>query len=203
MTLIVLEGPDATGKTTILNSLKEKYKDNHRVKFLYFPSDRKWGRVADFLMTKLKVLFIIFPMLGAIPFLQDFKDALRDIEEDDIVISSRWYHSTMAYESIYRKGYAQYLFIRNVIHKCEKYNLPAPTKLYYLTLPKDKHKEVLLNREGTRHFFEKSIDLQERIEDAYQKAFIVTNENAIIINNSFLLSDKVVESICEKVDSLL
>lgn len=203
MTLIVLEGPDATGKSTILNSLKERYKDNNRVKFLYFPSDGKWGKVADFLMTYMKPLFMWFPMLGALPFLKDFRAALKDIQEDDIVISSRWYHSTMAYESIYKEGYAQYIFIRKVIFKCKKYNLPAPTKVFYLTLPKKKHEEVLLSRDDSRHFFEKSMALQDKIENAYHKAFIMTDAKVSYINNSFLLTNNVVESICEKIDSLM
>lgn len=204
MKLLVLEGPDVTGKTTILNALSEKYKDNNRVGFLYFPSDKFWGKVASFAMSHMKSLFVCFPRLAAEIFLKDFVVAQKTFGDDSVVISSRWYYSTLAYESIYKKGYAQYRFIRHIFDRAKHLDLVEPVHVWYLTLPKTQHKAVMNNREEpSKHFFEKSFDIQEKVEKAYDIAFTTTNAHLSYINNSFELAEYVVESISRKIDSLL
>lgn len=103
--LIVFEGFDKTGKSSVAKAMVERLNQNGiPATFTFQPGDTAWGTDA----TLLRSLCIdkrhdLHPLANLFAFLLDrtqqmYKVVVPELEAGKAVISDRWWHSTVAYQ---------------------------------------------------------------------------------------------------------
>lgn len=95
MNLIVFEGPDSTGKTTLLNDILELYKD--KVKLLTFPKSVKQTVVKD---GKIQTEVVPFKIISDND-MAIFETMLEYLDNRYVYLLDRSYISNYVYESVF------------------------------------------------------------------------------------------------------
>lgn len=95
MNLIVFEGPDSTGKTTLLNEVLELYKD--KVKLLAFPKSVKQPVVKD---GRIKTEVVPFKIISDND-MAIFETMLEYLDDRYVYLLDRSYISNYVYESVF------------------------------------------------------------------------------------------------------
>lgn len=159
---IVIEALDAGGSQTQTDRLAQRLRQaNHRVLQLHFPQeDRATGRFVydKYLLAGNKPRFSRREQ--SLIYIQDFYSRVEDIQNHlkqsrGVVISDRFYTSTIAYQSAGLSGKSR----RNMISwissltESDSLRLPEPSQLIYLDTPV----EIVL-----RHLSKKKKDFHEK-----------------------------------------
>ena len=157
--LIVFEGIDGAGKTTVHNALKERMKGRDDVVFSYEPTDGEYGRkVKEVLregsISSEELLFL---------FMQDRIEHVKNVvipslKEGKIVILDRYYLSTVAYQA------SQLFSLRELLHLNSMFS-PTPHLVIYFEIPVEKAIERLRKRGERLSVFEREEKLKEVVKN--------------------------------------
>ena len=171
---IVIEALDAGGSQTQANLLSERLEQaGNNVLQLHFPQeDRATGRLIydKFLLYQNKKPFTAREQV--LLFVQDFfsrsEDIITAINAGSVVVSDRFYTSTMAYQTIGLAGAARRKMIDWITWLCVqgKPALPKPTRVIFLDTPV----EVSLKRlKGKKKDFHENRAMLTKFRDSYIK----------------------------------
>jgi len=179
--LIVIEGIDGCGKTTVAELLKKRIEEKgYRVYLTKEPFNQKIKELIREIIEKEHELNEYFGKTLALLFSADRylhqMEIMKKLSEGYIVISDRYYHSSFAYQTIY-KGIT-FDFIKSITPFLVK-----PDYVFILDIPV----EVALNRISIRdkktRYEEKEI--LEKVRENYLKIKdILKDERIFIINNN-------------------
>jgi len=188
--LIVLEGIDGCGKTTVAGILKEKLEEKgYKVYLTKEPFNQKIKEVIRGILEKDHELNAYFGKTLALLFSADRYlhqlEIMKKISEGYIVISDRYYHSSFAYQTLYEGITLD--FIKDITPFLVK-----PDYVFILDVPV----EVALNRMSLRdrrtRYEEK--DILEKVRENYLKIKdVLKGENIYIINNNRDINETVKE----------
>lgn len=160
--LIVFEGIDGSGKTTIISEVFKRVAGKRKVTVSREPTDGPYGKcLKSMLKTNnydAKVLLDLF-MKDRLWHVRNV--IIPKLKEGYIVLLDRYYISTIAYQSVDGFDFDELLL------KCETIS-PFPDFVVYIKVPVN----VALNRLSTRNevsVFEK-IDFMSRVDEAYMNA---------------------------------
>jgi len=160
--LVVLEGIDGAGKTTVHNALAERLKNNPHIIFSYEPTNGAYGKKlrealknGNFSKEERLSLFI--------------KDRLEHVKsliipslkEGKLVILDRYYPSTIAYQGAEGFYFKELLILNETI-------APTPDLVIYFDLPVEVAVKRLKERGNEFSIFEKEERLV-RIAENYEK----------------------------------
>jgi dTMP kinase len=162
--LIVFEGIDAAGKTTLSKMIKE-YLENKgfQVALYAYPNKRSiYGSIIKlFLESKLNLSPQEQFFLYILDIFRDRQEILSRLSKGFILIMDRYYISTLAYQCAL--GF-DYNFAKKIV---EYLDLPKPNTIVYLDLdPKIAIKRKMKQKESL-DIFEKDITFLSRVRDVY------------------------------------
>ena len=177
---IVFEGIDGSGKTTIINLLKEYLeKKNYKVWLTKEPTDSKIGKLIREILQEGHEINEIWGKIMIFLFTADryyHQIEIREkLKENYIVISDRYYHSTFAYQIMYPGSSIEFL---KYLYK----DLIKPDYVFVLDVPV----EIALERMSERkrkHMYERKEFLEKVRENYLKLKEILPDENIYIIDN--------------------
>jgi dTMP kinase len=174
--LIVFEGPDHCGKSTIAKMLKELLRENGmNAEFVYQPGDYAYGPHAGFLdelCTGKK--YNLDPLSNLFAFLLDRSEHTAKVIEPDrqqgkTVISDRWWYSTIAYQFYGKRLLEKYklnLEFAQWMNKVASHYL-EPDVVFYFERAQDR---VESTENDMHDLFESESDaFKRRVREAYHE----------------------------------
>jgi dTMP kinase len=174
--LIVFEGIDGSGKTTVHKALKERIKDRDDIVFSHEPTDGKYGRKIREALKEGNVLDEELLFL----FMQDRIEHVKNVvipslKEGKVVILDRYYLSTAAYQAGKLFSVKELLTLNGLFS-------PMPDLVVYFESPVEKALERLSRRGNVLSVFEKEKKLKEVAKNYEQvlKHFDVVKVNALL-----------------------
>lgn len=166
---IVLEGPGFSGKTTLAQAvITALQQQNKKVKEIRFPSDHPLG---TFVRATTRKQVQVEEQAMAYLFIADMLDAQKEIQEliseDIVVISDRYFYSTMVYQ---RHNYS----LEQLANLVAISHIPVPDLVVFLDLPL----ETLQKRMGERgsdgdKYDEIPVERVRHYQTLYRQAFQV------------------------------
>lgn len=140
--LIIFEGMDKTGKTSVARELTNKLNENNiETIFTFQPGDDKYSVIAPFLRSFCKDnRWNLHPLTNLFMFLADRTEQISKVvepalQEGKTVICDRWWYSTYAYQLCGKNVKEEYSFNYNIIHVFDRIEPPDfvfyfPEKVY-------------------------------------------------------------------------
>lgn len=188
---IVIEGPDGTGKSTVVNGLKEYYK-NKKVKFFREPGGYEIGeKIREILLDKNNQ---ISPKTEALLFAamrsENYEMLKKDLKEYDLIIADRFLMSSICYQ-----GAGLGLGMKE-IEELNDFALGGfrPDLYIVLMIEADKGIDRKINQRELDRLELRGIDFHSKVEDAYRK---LNNEpNVKVINANQSKEDVLKDVIC-------
>lgn len=176
---IVIEGPDGVGKTTIIEGLKKELPD---ALFIRQPGSTEFGNEMRKIL--LHKDYKLESMSEALLFFASFIEATHKIirpalEQGKLVISDRWYHSTLAYQCNHNYQRDK---LKNIIYN----DIIQPDKTIILMAKRSTINSRKKERDMKKDNFEsRSEEYLERVYEFYQYYYSGTkvNVNGSIENN--------------------
>jgi len=160
--LVVLEGIDGVGKTTVHKALAERLKNNPHIVFSYEPTNGAYGKklreaLKQGNLSKEEMLFL---------FIKDRLEHVKSLiipslKEGKLVILDRYYPSTIAYQGAEGFDFKELLILNETI-------APTPDLMIYFDLPVEVAVKRLKERGNEFSIFEKEEKLV-RIAGNYEK----------------------------------
>ena len=160
--LVVLEGIDGAGKTTVHQALAERLKNNPNFVFSYEPTNGAYGKklreaLKQGNLSKEEMLSL---------FIKDRLEHVKSLiipslKEGKLVILDRYYPSTIAYQGAEGFDFKELLILNETI-------APTPDLVIYFDLPVDVAVKRLKERGNEFSIFEKEEKLV-RIAENYEK----------------------------------
>jgi len=174
--LIVFEGIDGAGKTTVHKVLKKRMVGRDDVVFSGEPTDSEYGRKVREALRNGNISAEELLCL----FVQDRIDHVKNVivpalKEGKVVILDRYYLSTVVYQASTLFPMKELLFLNSLFS-------PAPDLVVYFEVPVDEALERLRNRGQGLSVFEKEEKLKEVVGN-YEKVleyFVVKRVNALL-----------------------
>lgn len=221
MKFFVIEGLDASGKSTQLELL-QRYLANNKVnfKYLHFPRTDSpvYGElIARFLRGEFGNLNLVNPYLVALIYAGDRKDASELIQswlqKGYIVIADRYVHSNVAFQCAKLNDKKQQENLKQWINYLEyTYNrIPKPTLSLFLDVPFGFTRKKLSQKrrgydrdylQGQKDIHENDLAFQQKVRDCY--LWQVKDEPDFQIidckdkNNNILPPDSIFQSVLDK-----
>lgn len=167
--LIVVEGTDGAGKSTLSQELKTYFElQNYPVLLLSYPDyESIWGtKIRAHLDHKITYSALELYLLFTVDIMKD-QAAIREClqnNNDNVVILDRYFYSTIAYQC------AQGLDIREANNRTASLNLVAPDLVIYLKTSL----EVAQHRRASHRSLDRNeadLQLQERVTEIYDNIF--------------------------------
>lgn len=195
---ISFEGADGSGKTTILNLLKkylEESTDFLKNKFIFTrePGGTDIGEKIRLMLSNDDMDIRTEALLFAASRSEHVnRIILPAIQNDNIVISDRFLHSSLAFQGIYKElGIKDVLFINNFgINKC------YPDIVFFIDVPVNVSLERLSKRKDKIDRLDlTTIDEITKINNSYKKALKAIKESKIIIIDGNKEPNKILEDI--------
>lgn len=188
---IVIEGPDGTGKTTVINSLKAYFKDKN-VKFFREPGGSEVGeKIREILLNKDSELSsnteaLLFAAMRS----ENYEMLKRDLKKYDLVIADRFLMSSICYQ-----GAGLGLGMKEV-EELNDFALNGfrPDRYIVLILDANSGIDRKINQRELDRLELRSLDFHERVEAAYRS--MIGKENIITINASQSKKEVFDEVIC-------
>ena len=182
---IVIEGIDGAGTTTQALRLAEHL----GAVLTREPTDREVGRlIRSILRRDSTVSMAALPWLFAADRCDHLESVVNPaLERGDTVVSDRYYHSSLAYQSL-TLGLVR---VRQLNH-----TFRIPDLTIFLDIPADVALKRIQRRGGTREIFEEQAKL-EQISAAYARvnAFLRSQEESIVTLDGSLPMDEVTTQI--------
>ncbi|MBZ9578611.1 dTMP kinase [Patescibacteria group bacterium] len=183
--LIVFEGIEGAGGETQSELLFDFFKEQGKlVKKLSFPDNR--GPIGELIHQFLHRKYDFSPR---VQFLLYFSDFLKDKEkierwqkEGEIIVSDRYFASTLAYQC------AQKFSLSEALNIAEIFELPKPDLILYLKISPEtgiqrklKEKNNLDRHESNKQFIEKVANFYEKLikNQIYTNWVVIDGERAI------------------------
>lgn len=188
---IVIEGPDGTGKSTVVNGLKEYYK-NKKVKFFREPGGSEIGeKIREILLDKdnqisPKTEALLFAAMRS----ENYEMLKKDLKEYDLIIADRFLMSSICYQ-----GAGLGLGMKE-IEELNDFALGGfrPDLYIVLMIEADKGIDRKINQRELDRLELRGIDFHSKVEDAYRK---LNNEpNVKVINANQSKEDVLKDVIC-------
>lgn len=182
--LIVLEGIDGVGKSTLFALLRERF-SNPRLVFSFEPTEGPYGKLLrDLLKEKKGDQETLLEL-----FLKDRAEhveklILPALKEGRVVILDRYYLSTVAYQGVHFRE------LSSLLSRNETFS-PLPDLVIYLELPVESALKRIKERESGFSFFEKR-ELLRTIGENYEKILP-------LFNHVRIRSDKPLEELYEEI----
>lgn len=186
--LIVIEGPDGSGKSTQIEYLKKKIETaGLPCRHIHFPmlNQGRYGTmIAEFLRGEYGPLHAVHPKLVALLFAGDRKEHLETLRhwlrEGRLVLADRYVYSNIAFQCAKLENEAEKENLKRWILDLEfEYNhLPTPYRSFYLDVPFTHIVQSLSNARqggdrdylnGKTDIHEASLALQKKVYDEYRK----------------------------------
>lgn len=176
---IVLEGPDGTGKTTVINGLKERYKDKN-IKFFREPGGSVVGeKIREILLDKDSVVSarteaLLFAAMRS----ENYEMLKKDLKDYDLVIADRFLMSSICYQG------AGLELGTEEVEKINDFALRGfrPDKYIVLMLDANSGIDRKINQRELDRLELRGIEFHERVVNAYQE--MSEEENVVVINAS-------------------
>ncbi|HIP90004.1 MAG TPA: dTMP kinase [Candidatus Nanopusillus sp.] len=188
--LIVLEGIDGSGKSSIAQLLKEELeKRKYKIWLTKEPTKGPIGRLIREFLAKGHKLNENWGRVMALLFAADryyHQEEIKEkIRQGYIIISDRYYHSTFAYQPNYPGTTIEW------IRELHRY-LEKPDYVFILDIPVELAIERMSDRKK-RHMYEKKEFLEKVRYNYLRLKEILPNENIIYISNDRLPEETVKE----------
>lgn len=167
--LIVLEGIDGSGKGTQAPRLQQFLAENgYRCRLWSFPryqTTRFGAQIAAYLNGHFGSLTQVHPILVSLLFagdrLESRTELLQSLAEFDVVLCDRYVPSNMAHQAAKVSEEEWPAVIRWIeFVEYELFALPRPDWVLWLDMPVEQA-QTLIARKGSRHYTQRSADLQE------------------------------------------
>ena len=182
---IVLEGIEGAGSETQSKLLVDFWrKQGKRVKRLFYPDGK--GPIGELIGQFLHRKYDFPPQVQFLLYFVDFLKDKQKIEkwqkEEEIIVSDRYFTSTLAYQCV------QDFPVQNARDIAQIFELPKPDLIIYLkispetgTQRKLKEKKDLDRHESNKQFIERVANFYERLikDQTYSKWVVIDGEKSI------------------------
>ena len=173
MKIIIIEGPDNTGKNTLINDILEH---NEVVKVIHCGKPNLNGNV---LMNQ----YVSFKNLADIA-INDFNYSVETYKTEDIIVFNRYHIGEYVYGQIYRnENPNQILEVIKMIEDRILENIPQDD-IYYIQLLSTSS-ELLQRNDDGKSFSDAKLELIEREQQLFKEAFEKSkfrNKHIIYVN---------------------
>ena len=173
MKIIIIEGPDNTGKNTLINDILEH---NEVVKVIHCGKPNLNGNV---LMNQ----YVSFKNLADIA-INDFNYSIETYKTEDIIVFNRYHIGEYVYGQIYRnENPNQILEVIKMIEDRILENIPQDN-IYYIQLLSTSS-ELLQRNDDGKSFSDAKLELIEREQQLFKEAFEKSkfrNKHIIYVN---------------------
>lgn len=193
---VVIEGPDGTGKTTLVNGLKKKFTENN-ISFYAFrePGGTEVGeKLRDILLDpSLDMTHETEALLFAAMRCENVRKVKEKISENDIILADRFILSSIAYQ-----GYGLGLDPKKVemINDFGIYGFRPDLTIVLMMDSKDGISRKKTQKDLDR-LEQRDLDFHKRLEDAYRQ-FISEDSDKVVID-----ANKSKEEILEEAFSII
>lgn len=163
-----IEGIDGAGKNTQSKLLMEKLSTVGKTCSLYtYPDYREaYGkRIKAFLDKEIEIDVEELTLLYAIDMLKDKKRVSEKLNNGEIIITDRYFISTVAYGSAGGFDYERLKVIEETIA------LPKPSAVFYLDIPVDISSQRKMREKSSLDRFEESAAYLGRVKSAYDRLY--------------------------------
>ncbi|MGC9109237.1 MAG: dTMP kinase [Caldimicrobium sp.] len=187
--LIVIEGIDGAGKSTLFTILKERFSHKKNIVFSFEPTQGQYGKILRNFLKEAKgdqkTLLELF--------LKDRTEhveklILPSLKEGKTILLDRYYLSTIAYQGVHFRE-LPYLLLKN------ETIAPLPDLVIYLEIPINLALERIQKRNKDISLFERE-DLLEKISEIYAKILP-------LFNYKIIKGDKPLEELYAEILALL
>ena len=173
MKIIIIEGPDNTGKNTLINDILEH---NEVVKVIHCGKPNPLGNV-------LLNQYVSFRNLAEIA-INDFVNTTLDNKVEDIIIFNRYHIGEYVYGQIYRnENPIQILEVIKMIEDKILANIPQDN-IYYIQLLSTSSELLQMNDDG-KSFSDAKLELIEKEQQLFKEAYEKSqfkNKHIIYVN---------------------
>jgi len=157
--LIVFEGIDGAGKTTVHKALKERMRGRDDIVFSCEPTDGEYGRKVREALRKRNVSAEELLFLFMQDRIQHVKNVVVPLlKEGKVVVLDRYYLSTVAYQVSQLFSLEELLFLNGLF-------FPIPDLVVYFEMPIERALERLKRRSMNLSVFEREEKLREVAEN--------------------------------------
>ena len=218
--LIVLEGLDASGKSTQVELIKKYFeKNNYKYSFIHFPiygHNEASNSIASYLRGEYGDIDSVNPVFVANIYAMDrflyLPELQKQLNDNDVVLLDRYVFSNMAFQGAKYNTETQSNIIREWIDEFEFgfLELPYPDLNVYFDVPIEIiQKRLKENRTGTDRGYlkghvdihEKNIEFQKRVRENYLA--LKGYDNFEIIETNDLMPEQIFEKYQYMIDKLM
>ncbi len=166
---VCIEGIDGCGKTTQAKLLIDRLKENGNVVSLYsYPThDSRYGKIIreEFLAGKIEMSVEEQFLLYLLDMQSDKKKILGELSSGNIVMSERYFISTIAYQSAGNFDYEKAKAVEEIMA------LPRPDIVFYIDLEPEIAFERKKKQKGKTDRFESAKDYMNKVRNVYEKLY--------------------------------
>ncbi len=166
---VCIEGIDGCGKTTQAKLLIDRLKENGNVVSLYsYPThDSRYGKIIreEFLAGKIEMSVEEQFLLYLLDMQSDKKKILGELSSGNMVMSERYFISTIAYQSAGNFDYEKAKAVEEIMA------LPRPDIVFYIDLEPEIAFERKKKQKGKTDRFESAKDYMNKVRNVYEKLY--------------------------------
>lgn len=166
---VCIEGNDGSGKTTQVGLLKEAlWKKGIDTSVYSYPThDSRYGRIIrdEFLAGKVELSVEEQFLLYLLDMQADKKRILADLSAGKVVITDRYFISTIAYQSAGKFDYEKAKTVEELM------GLPRPDVIFYIDIPVLVAFERKMKQKGKTDRFEGARGYLTKVGEVYEKLY--------------------------------
>ncbi len=166
---VCIEGIDGSGKTTQAKILMNKLLENGKKVSLYsYPThDSRYGKIIreEFLMGKVEMSVEEQFLLYLLDMQSDKKKILNELSSGSIVMSERYFISTIAYQSAGSFDYEKAKAVEEIMA------LPRPDIIFYIDIEPEIAFERKKKQKGKTDRFESAKEYMNKVKSVYDKLY--------------------------------
>jgi len=166
---VCIEGNDGSGKTTQVGLLSKEFeRQGLRVSVYSYPThDSRYGKIIrdEFLSGKTELTVEEQFLLYLLDMQADRKRLMADLDAGKIVITDRYFISTIAYQSAGNFDYEKAKAVEELM------GLPRPDVIFYLDVPVAVAFDRKTKQKGKMDRFEGASDYLTKVGEVYERLY--------------------------------
>lgn len=166
---VCIEGIDGSGKTTQAKLLIDRLRgDEKKVSLYSYPThDSRYGKIIrdEFLAGKIEMSVEEQFLLYLLDMQSDKKKIISELSSGSIVMSERYFVSTIAYQSAGNFDYEKAKAVEEIMA------LPRPDLIFYIDLEPEIAFERKKKQKGKTDIFESAQEYMNKVRNVYEKLY--------------------------------